>query len=302
MIFLLFFLIFLSLSALQAVPQYYATAVDEAHFYLLKNLIGSIHHTNFDQLEEIAVFDLGLSLEQKEELKHMQKVAVYDPEIVNPKMLTYNITAPNGRMVRGDFSWKPVIFKQALEMFPYILYMDSGTTVLKPLDDLFEQIDTKGYFLLSCTKNNNNNVSNRLTQNIIKEVLPTRSKAEQAVAFDKHTYMIDAGLQGVSRNIKDSYILPLYEYAHNKELFKDDGTAPLGYGEARHDQTLCTLLAYWLNLKIYDEGTFSLDLKEKSKEMRIDWQRSEINTKTIIYRSRADYMFQGGKTRYVRYA
>ena len=301
MIFFLFFLTFLSLSRLQSIPQYYATAADEAHFYLLKNLIGSIHYTNFDQLKEIAVFDLGLSLEQKEELKRMQKVAIYIPEMVNPEMLTYAITAPNGRMIRGNFSWKPVIFKQSLEMFPYVLYMDSGTTVLKSLDDLFEQIDTNGYFLLSCTKDSNNNVPHRLTQNVIKAVLPTRLKAEQAVAFDQDTYMIDGGLQGLSRRIYSSYVLPLYEYAHNKELFKDDGTAPLGYGEARHDQTLCTLLAYWLNLKIHDEGNFSLDLKENSKEMRIDWQRSEINTKTIIYRSRADYMFKGGQTHYVRY-
>lgn len=289
---MIFVFLFLSTILVQAVPQYYATAADEAHYYLVKNLIGSIHTTNFKHVEEIAVFDLGLTSTQKEELNSMQKVAVYDLELVNPDMLRYIITAPNGRMVRGCFSWKPVIFKQALELYPYMLYMDAGTTVLKPLDIIFQQIYTNGYFLLSCTKDSNNNVKNRITQTVIDGVVSSRTGKEQAVALSSETFMIDAGLQGLSRNMLDSYVLPLYAFAQNIDLFKDDHTAPYGFGAARHDQTLCTLLAYWLDLKIYDEG---------SEQIHVHWNRSEIKNKTCMYRSRADCMFNGGSAQYVRF-
>src|SRR5439155_21284257 len=48
--------------------HYFCTAADSSYFTHLLNLIGSIHKISFDQLGEIAVFDLGLHQEQVEEL------------------------------------------------------------------------------------------------------------------------------------------------------------------------------------------------------------------------------------------
>lgn len=297
-----FFIVLLtSTQVLYSIPHYYCIAADTAHYHLLKNLIGSIHHVDFEHLGEIAVFDLGFTEQEKQELATMQKVTVHDVEMANSELLTYHTTSPNGRSVRGSFSWKPVVIKQALELFPYVLYLDAGTTVLKPLDDLFEYIHNSGYFLLSCSKVPQCNVPNRLTTPVISMLLTARQPQERVCAFDEHTYMIDAGLQGLSRQLMSDYVLPMYYCAHNIQLFKDDGSAPFGYGAGRHDQTLFTLFAHWLKLTIHDEGFNFLNLGIEGKLIHIDWNRANINKHTIIYRSRGDYMFNGGMTQYIRF-
>lgn len=226
-----FFIVALALLntlSIYSIPHYYCTPSDERHYHLLKNLIGSIHHADFKNLEQIAVFDLGLTTQQRAELATMQKVKVYDVLMIHPDLLTYFITNPYGRSIRGYFAWKPVIIKQALDMFPSILYIDAGSTVLKPLDELFEHIHTKGYFLLSCSKTANCNLANRLTQPVITTIVAKRTAQEQVCAWSKDTYMIDAGLQGISRALMHSYVLPTYGHALNLDLFKDDGMAIRG--------------------------------------------------------------------------
>jgi len=60
--------------------HYYCTVADEKHFYMLLNLIGSLHKNDFDNLKEIAVFDLGFTDQQKQILKNIKKVEIYTPK------------------------------------------------------------------------------------------------------------------------------------------------------------------------------------------------------------------------------
>lgn len=62
---------------------------------------------------------------------------------------------------------------------------------------------------------------------------------------------ISAGIQGVSRALYDSYILPVYTLASEIKNFEDNGTAAWGYGFARHDQTLFTFFARKLGLTLH---------------------------------------------------
>ena len=80
--------------------QYYCTAADSRFFPHLKNLIGSIHQTNFDVLGEIAVFDLGLINDQINNLQKMQKVTVNKVEITTKNLLTNFVTSKGKREVR----------------------------------------------------------------------------------------------------------------------------------------------------------------------------------------------------------
>ena len=129
--------------------QYYCTASDSKYFNNLLNLIGSIHETNYKNLGEIAVFDLGLTKDQIEQLKKIDKISVIKIELTNPDLLKQFKTSHSGKMVPGWYAWKFVILKQALELFPYALWIDAGTTILRPLDNLFKYIQQSGYFL--CT-------------------------------------------------------------------------------------------------------------------------------------------------------
>ncbi|MFI5333341.1 MAG: hypothetical protein ACHQVS_04555, partial [Candidatus Babeliales bacterium] len=67
---------------------YVCTAADEQFFKYVKNFIASVQHHNFNDLGEIAVFDLGFTSEQREELSRIEKVRVYDIERTNPDILT----------------------------------------------------------------------------------------------------------------------------------------------------------------------------------------------------------------------
>ena len=239
-------------------PQYYCTAADSRFFIPLKNLIGSIHQTNFNNLANIAVFDLGLTNDQINELNKMQKVKVYEIEMINPNIRTFFKTDKNNRVVRGYFAWKPVVIKQSLEKFPYILWIDAGSTILKPLNFLFQYIKENGYFLQFNPQGEHYNIDNRITKTVLDEIVTKLPIEIQKKILNPKQVMIDGGMQGLSRKIWDNYIIPMYEFSKNLKLFEDDGTCKIWFWRRRHDQTLFSILALNLNFTIHPLGWFEL--------------------------------------------
>lgn len=268
-------------------PLYFITVSDERHYTLLQNLIGSIHRTNFEHTAQIAVFDIGLTSAQREELKRMQKVAVYDIERVHPDICTYFKTCHSGRTVRGWYAWKPVAFKQALEMFPYFLYMDAGTIVLKPLDDVFSHIIRHGYFLMDCGVD----IAWQTTKYVIDKF--NLASDERKWILDKSTIGLSAGVQGLSRKMCDSYVIPMYECVRDDfRAFVDDGTTPNGFGTGRHDQPLFSIYAYLLGLNVFieDHGDGCLmnltTLDDRTVPIQITWRPECVNEYTVLWHSR----------------
>jgi len=135
--------------------KYFATSSDSNYFSRLCNLIGSIHHVHSHDLGEIAVFDLGLKPKQIKKLNSMEGVKVYRIEMTNPYILTYlRKGSKEPVMIKGLYSFKPVAIKQALDLFPCVLYLDAGCLVFRPLDDLFKHIQKNSYFLQQFPLNN----------------------------------------------------------------------------------------------------------------------------------------------------
>ena len=138
----LFFLLF-GLHVLCAAQEnsqkkiYIVTAADKVFYREILQLVGSIHKVNFNQLGGIAVFDLGLSDEQKRHLRKIQKLTVCSVEKTHPDIIKPFKKDNGTHWVPGWYAWKPVVIKQALDKWPYILYIDAGAIVLKPLDYLF---------------------------------------------------------------------------------------------------------------------------------------------------------------------
>jgi hypothetical protein len=266
--------------------QYYCTYADARHFNFLLNLIGSIHHVDYDRLGEIMVFDLGLNKNQKQHLSKIDKVNLYEVEKVNSDITKPFISSPGGKVARGWFTWKPVVIKQALEKYPYVLCIDSGITVLKSLEPLFNYIRDYGYFLISNLPILTCNIESRVTREVLNKVINKESKDIRSFLLKKDTIMISAGLQGVSRDLLDDYVLPMYEYAHNPTLFRDDKTAKKGFGEARHDQTLFSILAHKLKLKIHPEGWTDLDYKDKNFRFHTTSDRKNLVKDTTFFISK----------------
>jgi hypothetical protein len=291
MIYLFILIIFFNLFT---VDTYYCTAADSNHFSMLKNLIGSIHKED-PNAQKILVFNLGLSDHEIKYLNSLKSVFVKNI-MQNDRHLTELFIQNCGRKIKGLFSWKPIVIKEALEECPYVLYCDSGTMILKDITPIFECIVEQGYYLLSCTNNENCNLVNRIT-NDVKNFVIENFNSYYDFLMDKSTTMIDAGMQGISRDSEfyNKYLMPVCKLASNINLFKDDGSALFGYGAGRHDQTLFTIYAHVLNLNIFPEGFFNY----KFNTYHTHWDRAEVNNQTLVYRCRSDINFDGGRESYL---
>lgn len=297
---ILFFMLFNSTNYSLAIPHYYCTAADSNYYSRLLNLIGSIHANDYENLAEIAIFDLGFSQPQKSNLNKIEKVKLYKVELVHPDLLKYFKTSPGGREVRGWYAWKPVVIKQALDLFPYVLYIDAGAVILKPLDNLFKHIVQQGYFLMTCGPHT---IADTITKHVRTKVLSQfdnfsqSSKrtdiSELARILAPDRFKISAGLQGLSRDHKvvyKDYILPMYQHAHDLTLFADDGTSKNGFGAGRHDQPLFSIYAYLNNLTINSEGVSHIMVDGQDQQIHIHWHPdciSEQHTAIFQCRNRA---------------
>lgn len=293
----IFFMIIFFGSSLKlfAIPMYFCTAADQKYFNHLINLIGSIHANNYKQTQEIAVFDLGLTIEQKNKLNAIEKVKLYDVEITHPDLLKNFKTHPQGKMIFGWYAWKPVAIKQSLEKFPYVLWVDAGTTILKPLDNLFEYIKESGYFLMTIGNEIMPDGSWRhpLKWGMTKFVKEAFQLNQDEFKWVLDQEFIDAGILGVSQKAIDEFIMPLYNLSYDLTYYQDDGTTPDGFGTGRHDQTLLSIMAYLKGLTIFktdymQKKPMLIPLNGKNIPFFMTWNPHYISDKTDIYHSRGD--------------
>jgi hypothetical protein len=110
-----------------------ATGADERYGYALLNLLGSVA-ANSPSFERIFAYDLGLSPFQRRLLDAVRGVEV-------------RTVPPFAPHWAACFTWKPWIWTH-LDA-DEIVWLDAGTTVLRPLEPLLDKIREHGYFLVS---------------------------------------------------------------------------------------------------------------------------------------------------------
>lgn len=110
-----------------------ASAADARYGKWLVNLVGSVQRRSplFDAL---VVYDLGLTPFQRFLLEHARGVDVRAVPAFVPHW-------------RQGFTWKPWIWTH-LEA-DTIVWLDAGTTVLRPLEEMLQQTRDRGYFVVS---------------------------------------------------------------------------------------------------------------------------------------------------------
>lgn len=261
----------------------FCIAADSNHYFVLLNLIGSIYKHDSDSLNEIAVFDLGMTPEQLDIIRKIDKVKLFEVEKVHPLVTTF-LHSDNSRWVRGLFSWKPVVMKQALEMYEEVLYIDSGSVILNSMKGYFSQLKQDGYVFFDCGHS-----IKWMTPKYIIEKMNLNTPQNEWI-LDDSTFGIDAGFQGVSRSLNDDYILPMYELAKEIRNFIDDGTCPQGWGTARHDQTLFSILVKKLGYKILlhdrDNTECVVSYGEKTEPFHLTHAASRVRSDTNVFRCR----------------
>lgn len=274
--------------------QYYCTAANSEYYPHLLNLIGSIHKHNFDDLGEIAVFDLGLKNQEIEQLKRIKKVSIHMVEKVHPDMLHF-FSLEGRRPVLGWFIWKPVIIKQAVEMFEHVLWVDAGATVLKNLNHLFRYIQQQGYFLITIGDETYANGAFKhgvdwQTTEFVKQKYNLYTTNNKWVLSRE---AVTTNVLGASRKAWDSVVFPFYELTQDLRNFQDDGTAGGGSGAGRHEQALISIMAYLSGWKVHVQDytqniPIYLDIDGKQVPFYTTWNAAYVNDKTDLYSSRWD--------------
>lgn len=272
--------------------QYYVTAANSNYYPHLLNLIGSIHTNNFQNLKSIAVYDLGLTQIEKTQLNKIQKVSVVEFKTVRPDLCQF-FTLPNGYRCFGWFAWKPLIIEDALKNAPYVLWVDAGTTILKPIDNLFNYLKNNNYFIVTI---GNEVIDNKYrhplkwgTSKFVREKFNLNSEVNQWILEQE---FVMGGIIGVNKLGRNYFLNELCEMSKDLRFYQDDGSTPNGFGTGRQDQTLLSVLAYTKNLIIhkqdYTQNTSILLENEYNSELHITWESRFVCDKTHIYSSRGD--------------
>ncbi len=241
-------------------PMYFATTADMEHYPWLIELLKTIAEFHKGKETLTLIFDIGLEKNQIKFIESNYKAKVYPIEMVHPDLTKKFKVRTNGRVARGWYAWKPVAMKQAFDHVPYFLYIDSSIRLAGPVDDIFNIITQEGYFLIEC----GHKIAPVTTKRVKKKF--DLDKAENKTILEQ--LGMSAGLQGLSKKVFKDYIKPVYEFAHDLSLFEDDGTAPMGFGFSRHDQTIFSVQARKLGYLIhraYDKGPAGIFLNKQGE-------------------------------------
>ena len=260
----------------------FVTATDTEHFTWTLNLVAGIHRFHSDRLGEIAIYDLGLVPAERSLLNSLAYVQVYDVERTNPYVFQKFTVNNTGKIARGWYSWKPVVIKQAMEHHSEFFYLDSGITVVGAMDLLFKQVHENGYFFIDC----GHSVERMTTRPLIQK-FNLEASANKWVLNKKG---ISAGIQGLSQAIYQSYVLPVYELAHDITNFADDGSCPKGFGFGRHDQTVFSIQARLLKLKVNEV------IRGGKLKLKEDGQITKVKLDDFIEITRQDFDLNQSKS------
>lgn len=270
----LFLLILFPLLLFSKDKYAFVTATDTEHYSWTLNLIAGIHRFHKEP-HEIAVFDLGLTEKEKHHLHELAYVNVYEVEKTHPRILEKFVVNPEGKIARGLYSWKPVVLKQASEKFPYFFYVDSGISIKGPFTLLFAHLYENGSFFIDC-----GHTIDRMTTKTLREHFHLREKQNTWILKEPG---LSAGFQGISPDLRESYIEPMYKLAFDLSYFQDDGSCPKGFGWARHDQALFSIQAKRLHLPVH---------KGQQINLQIDGKKKKVHLREFIKITRSDFDLQ----------
>jgi hypothetical protein len=222
------------------------TSASNKFFPSVLNLIGSIK-ANYPQHPPLFLYNLGLLPSYIKELKEVHGVTVLEvPHFVSHW--------------RSCYTWKTYVLNTPLADLNF--YIDAGSEVVKPLDEIFEAIETDGYFAIE--------QNSPLAMNLPQEYRSIFSVDEPLCSLP----LLTAGIVGFK---KDSFVSPLMRELYDagiaglclgfspKEQWKNKGVNKNIFIRNcemfRHDTTLFTIIMrkHIANLKVHSVKKYAND-------------------------------------------
>lgn len=190
------------------------TAANSPYYNALLTLIASIHRESFDLVDQIFVFDLGLDDLERKRVSGLQKVSVVNfPEYVDtePKQHVYKCYAIHWAKDQGE----------------NILWLDAGAMALKPIDEMYEIINSEHIFLVEDTDHKNHSWTHQQCRDIM-----------QATDSELNDFQLSSGILGYKSGGKyQNLINESYEFSKIEGCVKGD------HNIHRHDQSVYSILA-----------------------------------------------------------
>jgi hypothetical protein len=241
------------------------TACSNRFFPSLLNLLGSLE-SNYAHHPKIYIYSLGLSPIFKQELQGWENLEIID---LPPFCIFW----------RSCYTWKTYIFNHPLAELN--LFLDAGNQVLKPLDEMFEQINAQGYCAIG--------------QGVkLKDIIPPEYEIIYKLPEEfLENQCVTAGIFGFKKSDKKLEIIlnEVYEAAlcglclgfsrieQKRNKGKDKTQFIRGGHMFRHDQTLLNIF-----LRKYLD-----DLQINQLEKYGGWQSPYDHPEQLIWNLRRNY-------------
>ena len=245
------------------------TSASNKYFPSLINFIGSIKE-NYPNHPDIYVYDLGLNFLFKKEIEKIDGVKL----LKIPKFVKH---------WRSCYTWKTYILNTPISDLNF--YIDSGCQILKPLDEIFEKIDSQDYLFISQGK-----------EVLMKDITPI----EYIKLLDIDTDILDkeviaAGIFGFKNNsniknitsvLYDSGVCGLSLGFSKNEQWKNKGVNKNDFIRNckmfRHDTTLLSLFIYKNKSEYIIEDIDKFSGDNNIKEGQILWNM-RMNYSSLDY-------------------
>lgn len=134
------------------------------------------------------------------------------------------------------YAFKPYTMKKLRdEGYTHVLWLDASMELISSLDSIFSEIEKEGYFFQDSGWLNNR---------------WTTKKAKEYFGTDEGE-MISSGVLGINFNSEIGN-----EFFNQWLKASDDGMFNGEYKDFRHDQSIASLIAYKLNMKITPNNTW----------------------------------------------
>ena len=231
-----------------------ATGCNTKYYKHLKTLIASVFKYDNGIINNIHIYDIGLSKKEIKELSCIKRVIVFRlpnelyekyPHFKNPK----------------NFAWKTYIIKNEVLLQNNFLYIDSGACFIANFKEIFDIIQSKDIFLVQDVNQTN-----------IKWCHETSLQLLNASATECNSFQLWAGLQGYKKNSKYAFIAhEAFQLAQNKNCIEGDVKSH------RHDQCIYSILTTRYNCPTQDLYRFG------------EWRGAKMRSDQIIYVHRGAY-------------
>lgn len=210
--------------------NYILTAADERFYKNLRQLIYSYKRVKEYEGSTLIIYDIGLTPKQAQEIKRMEIESenhlyyrYFDfneyPEFVKPKYRTY--------------SWKPIlIYLASLEHRGNFLWMDSANIILKRLDPIWQEIESKCNYAPISGSSDLETWTLQATfdyLNVPKHFYKKKNRAGNTFGFS------------IQCEVMKDLVYRWKELALIKECIKPEGAYRLNH---KDDQSLLTILLY----------------------------------------------------------